>query len=73
MIPREFLAPYLVSNAVALLLLITTFRLPQVTRWSCVLMFAGAAIVNARLALIRPAEGARHGVVVSDLSTGEDR
>lgn len=61
MIPHEFLAPYLASNAVALLILVIAFWRPQVTRVLGVLIFAAAAIVNPRLAMFNPAEYVQYG------------
>jgi hypothetical protein len=61
MIPSEWLLPYLISNAVAVLLLLAAFRRPEVTRWACVLIFLAAAVVNTRLAIIRPLEYVGYG------------
>jgi hypothetical protein len=61
MIPREWLVPYLISNVVAVLLLLSAFKRPEVTRWACVLIFLAAAVVNTRLAVIRPLEYVDYG------------
>ena len=53
---REYLAPYLTSNAIALALLATAFRRPRWVRWASVLIFGLAAFTNARLALANPLE-----------------
>jgi hypothetical protein len=63
MIPREWLVPYLISNAVAVLLLLFAFKRPEVTRWACVLIFLSAAVVNTRLAIIRPLEYVDYGAL----------
>jgi hypothetical protein len=62
MIPREWLVPYLISNAVAVILLLFAFKRPEVTRWACVLIFLAAAVVNSRLAIIRPLDYVDYGV-----------
>ena len=61
MIPSEWLVPYLISNAVAVLLLLTAFKRPEVTRWACVVIFLAAAVVNTRLAIIRPLDYVDYG------------
>jgi len=54
MIPREYLVPYLASNAVALILLGMAFRKPHWVRWALVVLFAWAAWTNARVAITDP-------------------
>lgn len=54
MVPREFLAPYLVSNLIALVMLGLAWRRPRVARWLMVAVFAWAAGTNARFALVSP-------------------
>lgn len=61
MIPPEYLVPFLISNALALFLLGVAFKRPQVIRWLSVLIFAAAALLNARLALTRAAEYLGYG------------
>jgi hypothetical protein len=56
MIPTEWAGPYWTSNAAALLLLGISWRWPNAARFVFAAMFLGAAFVNARLALARPAE-----------------
>jgi len=56
MIPREYLVPYLASNAIALALLGTSFRKPTWVRWATIAIFVWAAGTNARLALTYPLE-----------------
>ena len=55
MIPREYLIPYVVSNASALILLGIAFRKPKWARWAVVALFAGAAWTNASVAIRDPA------------------
>jgi len=52
----EYLLPYAVSNAVALLLLGAAFRKPEWVRWASIVIFLWAAWTNARLALTNPLE-----------------
>ena len=54
MVPREYLTAFLISNSVALLLLIVAFWKPRASRWLFVLMFVAAAFANTRMALTRP-------------------
>jgi hypothetical protein len=56
MIPREYLVPYLASNAIALVLLGLAFRKPAWVRWATIVIFTWAAWTNARLALTDPLE-----------------
>jgi hypothetical protein len=63
MIPGEWLVPYLISNAVAVILLLFAFKRPEVTRWACVVIFLAAAVVNTRLAIIRPLEYVDYGAL----------
>lgn len=56
MIPREYLVPYLVSNAIALALLGAAFRKPTWVRWASIVIFLWAAWTNAKLALTNPVE-----------------
>jgi hypothetical protein len=53
-IPSEYLAPYLISNAIALGLLALSFRRPVWVRWASVVIFAWAAFQNSRIALTSP-------------------
>lgn len=54
MIPHEYLAPYFISNAVALALIFVTWKWPRVARYLFALIFAVAAVVNAKTANITP-------------------
>lgn len=56
MMLREYLLPYLTSNAVALVLLVAAFRRPRWVRWASVVIFGLAALTNTRLALADPLE-----------------
>ena len=56
MIPREYLGPYLASNAIALALLGVAFRKPTWVRWATIVIFAWAAWTNASLSLTNPLE-----------------
>jgi hypothetical protein len=56
MIPREYLLPYLISNAVALVLLGAAFRRATWVRWASIVIFVLAAWTNARIALTSPLE-----------------
>jgi hypothetical protein len=53
-IPSEYLVPYLISNAIALLLLGLAFVRPTWVRWASVAIFAWAAFENSRIALTSP-------------------
>jgi len=53
-IPAEFLWPYLIANAVALLILIAAFWRPTVARWIGVVIFAWASLTNAVISLNQP-------------------
>lgn len=54
MIPREFLAQYLVANAIALAILGAAFWRRDVARWAVVAVFGWAAVTNATTAIQRP-------------------
>ena len=54
MIPREYLLAYLISNAIALALLVLAFRKPASVRWASIAIFLWAAFTNARIALTSP-------------------
>jgi hypothetical protein len=54
MIPREFLGLYLVANGIALVILGLAFRRPSAARWSAVVVFLWASIVNTQTALGQP-------------------
>jgi hypothetical protein len=53
---RQFLWPYLVSNAIALLALALAFRRPNWVRIATIGLFAWAFTVNARIGLWHPQE-----------------
>jgi len=53
-IPTEYRTPYLVSNAIALVLLGLSFRRPNWVRWLSVAIFGWAAYTNWRIADTRP-------------------
>jgi hypothetical protein len=51
---RAYLYPYLVSNGIALLVLVLAFRRPNWARFATIGLFAWAFTVNARIALWHP-------------------
>ncbi len=55
MIPPEYRAPYIASNAICVALLVCAFKWPRVTRAAFVAIFGLAAAVNAYTALSDPA------------------
>jgi hypothetical protein len=56
MIPRQYLIPYLVSNAVAVVALVLAFRRPSWVRYTTVVIFLWAAFTNTRIALFHPGD-----------------
>jgi len=56
MIPRDYLVPYLIANALALALLATAFRKPRWARWASVGVFLGAACINVLIGLNQSAD-----------------
>ena len=54
-IPAEVVGPYLVSNLVGLALLVAVVHWPSFVRWSLVVIFLGAGLLNAVTALRTPA------------------
>lgn len=54
MIPEEYLLPYSISNAVAIVLIFIAWKWPRVARYLFVLMFAAAAVVNLKTANTTP-------------------
>ena len=54
MVPGEFLVPYVVANAAALVILSLALWKPAVGRWCAVAVFVWAAVTNARVALLTP-------------------
>ena len=55
-VPTELLAPYLVTNLFALVLLVLALRAPAIARWVFVVLFAGAAAFNVATALRTPGD-----------------
>ena len=53
-IPPEYKNAYLISNAIALLLLALSFRRANWVRWLSVAIFGWAAYTNSRIATTRP-------------------
>lgn len=53
-IPSEYLVPLIVSNAVAVALLIISFFKPKVARWLFVGIFIAAGLFNAYTAITQP-------------------
>lgn len=51
---QEYLIPFLVSNVIALLLLLTAWRAPRWARWSFVIIFLAAGAFNAITAANTP-------------------
>lgn len=51
---QEYLIPLLISNAVAILILIAAFKAPRWARWSIVLLFLWASFMNAYTATTKP-------------------
>ena len=56
MIPAEYRAAYLISNAIALALLALAFRRPTWVRWASIGIFLWATFTNARIALTSPTD-----------------
>jgi hypothetical protein len=54
MVPREFLVIYLAANAAAIAILAAALLRPRAGRWLAVLVFAWAAVTNARFAATTP-------------------
>lgn len=54
MITSEFLLPYVAANVIGLALIVAAIVWPRIARGAYVMMFAGAAAVNAYTALTRP-------------------
>jgi len=54
MVPHEYLAPYLISNAIGLAILGLAFRQPRTVRWIWVAIFVWAATVNTLTATSEP-------------------
>lgn len=54
MITSEFLLPYVASNIIGLALIVAAIAWPRVARGGYVILFAGAAAVNAYLGITRP-------------------
>lgn len=53
-IPHQLLAPYLLTNAVALALLALAYRRPRWLRWAAIVIFGVAGVFNAVTALENP-------------------
>ena len=54
MVPREYLAPYLISNLVAFSVLALAYRRPRAVKWIWVVIFAWAAAMNILTATTEP-------------------
>ena len=54
MIPQEYILPVIISNLVAIVLILTAIRWPRATRWIFSLIFLAAGIFNAYIALTDP-------------------
>lgn len=54
-IAPEYLAPYIISNVLAVLLLLCAFKWPSFVRWFSVALFIGAALFNAYTGIVDPA------------------
>jgi hypothetical protein len=54
MVPQQYLVPYLISNAVALAVLVLAFRRPGTAKWIWVGIFIWAAVINSLTALQTP-------------------
>jgi len=54
MVPHEYVVPYLISNGVALTILLLAFRRPTVVRWIWMAIFTWAAGVNTWTATREP-------------------
>jgi hypothetical protein len=63
MVPREFLVPYLVANALGLAVLGLAFWRPRVVRWFWVGVFVWAAAVNTVTAVRTPWEYLAYGAL----------
>jgi hypothetical protein len=55
-IPEQYLLPWLVSNAIAVALLLLAFVRPRWVRFASVAIFGWAFLVNSRIALFSPAD-----------------
>ncbi|HMN88488.1 MAG TPA: hypothetical protein PKD70_03230 [Saprospiraceae bacterium] len=53
-IPQEYFIPYLLSNTIALVLLLAAWRAPRWTRWTMALVFLVAGCTNAWIANTTP-------------------
>ena len=53
-LPPEYVVPYIGSNVFSILLSVVAALWPQVSRWVFVVMFAGAGIFNAFVAIRQP-------------------
>lgn len=53
---QQYLIPYIISNVIALILLVLAFIRPHGARWGIALIFGYAAIYNAYIGLLRPEE-----------------
>jgi hypothetical protein len=68
MVPREYLVPYLISNAVAVTILCLAFVWPRIVKWVWVAVFIWAAAVNTLTARSTPWEYLAYGgLTPSDL------
>ena len=54
MIPQEYILPVIISNLVAIVLILTAIKWPRATRWIFSLIFLPAGIFNAYTALTDP-------------------
>ncbi len=51
---ETYLIPYLISNFIAVVLLVSAFRLPVITRWIFVIIFFAAGLFNTYTAAVNP-------------------
>lgn len=51
---ETYLIPYLISNFIAVALLVSAFKLPTITRWLFVVIFLAAGLFNTYTAALNP-------------------
>src|SRR5689334_18261346 len=50
----EYIAPYLISNLIAIVILVGAWKRPRAAQWVCGVIFLWASITNAATAIVRP-------------------
>lgn len=54
MIAPEYIVPYVISNTIALVLLVTAFFRPGWVRWAAIIIFVAASVTNSWIAIRNP-------------------